>query len=343
MAHYRESIRNYEILNLGDFMFQSGTTIPNAKLAYKTYGKLNSDASNAIVLVHGVNGTHESAASVHIEGEGRAISPVKHFIIAPNMFGNGVSSSPSNTPPPFEGPDFPAVTIYDNVRAQHKLVTEKLGISKLKLVTGNSMGGLHSYHWAAMYPDMIENVVPICGTAKCSGHNWLFLEGLAAALEADPVFAGGRYTEYPHNGMKAFCTVYAGWAFSQEFFRQRGHEKLGLSSHKDVPDVLAQFFVPQDPNDLLIRTRAWQNADISGNPLYNGDLNAALGSIKAKAIVMPTSTDQYFWADDNRDEVSAMPNAEFREIPTIWGHMGGMGMDPADREFVDKAIRELID
>ena len=205
------------------------------------------------------------------------------------------------------------------------------------------MGGLQSYHWAAMYPDMVENVVPICGTAKCSGHNWLFLEGLAAALEADPVFAGGRYTDYPHDGMKAFCTVYAGWAFSQEFFRQRGHEKLGLSSHKDMPDVLAQFFVPQDPNDLLIRTRAWQNADISGNPLYNGDLNAALGSIKAKAIVMPTSTDQYFWADDNRDEVSAMPNAEFREIPTMWGHMGGMGMDPADREFVDKAIRELID
>ena len=75
MAHYRESIKDYEILNLGDFKFQSGTTIPNAKLAYKTYGKLNNDASNAIVLVHGVNGTHESTASVHIEGEGRAISP----------------------------------------------------------------------------------------------------------------------------------------------------------------------------------------------------------------------------------------------------------------------------
>ena len=343
MAHYRESIRDYETLNLGDFEFQSGITIPDAKLAYKTYGKLNSEASNAIVLVHGVNGTHESTASVLIEGEERAISPKRHFIIAPNMFGNGVSSSPSNTPPPFEGPDFPPVTIYDNVRAQHKLVREKLGISKLKLVAGSSMGGLQSFHWASMYPDMLENVVPICGAAKCSGHNWLFLEGLAATLEADPVFAGGRYTEYPQDGMKAFCTVYAGWAFSQEFFRQNGHEKLGLNSFKDMPDVLAQLFVPQDPNDLLIRIRAWQNADISDNPLYKGDLNAALGSIKAKAIVMPTSTDQYFWADDNRDEVSAMPNAEFREIPTVWGHMGGLGMDPADREFVDRAIRELID
>jgi|TARA_B100001971_G_scaffold33390_1_gene27905 homoserine O-acetyltransferase len=276
MPHYRESVEDYDVLNLGDFEFQSGTTIHEAKLAYKTYGKLNSEGSNAILIAVPVNGTHEDTASIHIEGEGRAISPEKHFIIAPDMFGNGLSSSPSNTPPPFEGADFPPATIYDNVKAQHKLVTEKLGVSKLKLVTGFSMGGLQAYHWAAMYPDMVENVVPICGTAKCSGHNWLFLEGLAAALEADPVFNGGRYTEYPPAGMKAFCTVYAGWAFSQEFFRQNGHEKLGLDSHKDMPDVLAQFFVPQDPNDLLIRTRAWQNADISDNPLYNGDMNVAL-------------------------------------------------------------------
>ena len=343
MAHYRESIRDYEILNLEDFEFQSGITVPNVKLAYKTYGKLNNEADNAILLLHGISGTHESTASVLTEGKERAISPQKHFIIAPNMFGNGLSSSPSNTPPPFDGPDFPPVTIYDNVRAQHKLVTEELGISKLRLVVGSSMGGLQSFHWAAIHPDVVENVLPICATAKCSGHNWLFLEGLVATLEADPIFAGGSYAEYPHEGMRAFCTVYAAWAFSQEFFRQDGHIKLGLNSSKDTPDVLAQLFVPQDPNDLLIRIRTWQNADISDNSLYKGDLNAALGSIKAKAIVMPSSTDQYFWPDDNRDEVSAMHNAEFREIPTMWGHMGGLGMDPADREFVDRAIRDLID
>ena len=106
--------------------------------------------------------------------------------------------------------------------------------------------------------------------------------------------------------------------------------------------VMAQFFVPQDPNDLLVRTRAWQNADISDNPKYNGNLEAALAGITARAIVMPASTDQYFWSDDNKDEVGGMPNAEFREIPSIWGHVAGMGMDPADREFIDNAIRELI-
>ena len=224
MPHYRDSISKYEIFNLGDFEFQGGTVLPNAKLAYKTLGTLNEDKSNVILLPHPVGGTHENSEQIYLEGENRAISPEKHFIIAPNMFGNGLSSSPSNTSNPFHGPNFPAVTIYDNIQAQHKLITEGLGISKIRLVTGFSMGGLQTFHWAAMYPDMVENFVPICGTAKCSGHNWLFLESLATAIAVDPVFDNGNYTEYPTSGMKAFNTIYSAWAFSQEFFRQNGHE-----------------------------------------------------------------------------------------------------------------------
>ena len=111
----------------------------------------------------------------------------------------------------------PDVTIFDNVIAQHKLITEVLGISKLKLVTGFSMGGLQTYHWAAMFPDMVENFVPICGTAKCSTHNWLFLESLYTCLKTDPVFSEGNYSEYPMAGMKAFCAVYAAWLFRKNF------------------------------------------------------------------------------------------------------------------------------
>ena len=85
MTHYRDSIIDYDILNLEDFEFQSGITVPNVKLAYKTYGKLNDDASNAVLLLHGISGTHESAVSVLIKGRNRAISPEKHFIIAPNI------------------------------------------------------------------------------------------------------------------------------------------------------------------------------------------------------------------------------------------------------------------
>ena len=342
MKHYREDIKNYNILNLGNFQFQSSEILPNAKLAYKTYGELNSQRDNAILIPVPVNGTHETAAEIHMAGEGRSISADRHFIIIPDMFGNGLSSSPSNADDPFQGPNFPAVTIYDNVKAQHELVTETLGISKLKLVTGFSMGGLQTYHWAALYPDMVENFVPICGSSKCSVHNWLFLESLTACLQADPVFAGGHYTEYPIAGMKAFCAVYAAWLFSQEFFRQSGLDLLGLENQEDVVSILYDTFIPQDPNDLLTRIRAWQNADISKNSIYESDLKFALSSITAKGIVMPGSTDQYFWADDNRDEVEILPNAEYREIPSIWGHGAGRGRTPADMEFVDQAISELI-
>ena len=342
MSHYRDSISEYEIFNLGDFEFQCGAVLPNAKLVYKTLGTLNKDKSNVILLPHPVGGTHENSERIYLEGENRAISPEKHFIIAPNMFGNGLSSSPSNTSAPFDGPNFPAVTIYDNIQAQHKLITEGLGIPKIRLVTGFSMGGLQTFHWAAMYPDMVENFVPICGTAKCSGHNWLFLESLATAIAVDPVFDNGNYTEYPTSGMKAFNTIYSAWAFSQEFFRQNGHENFGLESFKEMPDAFDDRLGPKDPNDILVHIRAWQNADISNNPHYNGNFKAALGAITARGFIMPTSTDQYFWADDNRDEASLISNVSFREIPSIWGHVGGSLSQPYERKIADDAIRELI-
>jgi homoserine O-acetyltransferase len=342
MSHYRDSINEYEIFNLGDFEFQCGSVLPNAKLAYKTLGTLNEDKSNVILLPHPVGGTHENSERIYLEGENRAISPEKHFIIAPNMFGNGLSSSPSNTSAPFDGPNFPAVTIYDNIEAQHKLLTEVLGISKIRLVTGFSMGGLQTFHWAAMYPDIVENFVPICGTAKCSGHNWLFLESLATAMAVDPVFDNGNYTEYPTSGMKAFNTIYSAWVFSQEFFRQNGHENFGLESFKEMPDAFDALLGPKDPNDILVHIRAWQNADISNNPRYRRNLKVALESIKADGFIMPTSTDQYFWSDDNRDEAALIPNATFREIPSIWGHAGGSLSQPHERKIVDDAIRELI-
>tara|TARA_Y100001934_G_scaffold85937_1_gene106794 strand:- start:103 stop:1134 length:1032 start_codon:yes stop_codon:yes gene_type:complete len=342
MEHYRASIKDYEIFDLGDFRFQSGQVLPNSKLAYKTYGELNSKRDNAILIPVPVNGSHESTADIHMKGDGRAISPKKHFVIIPNMFGNGLSSSPSNTPPPFSGPKFPDVTIFDNVIAQHKLITEVLGISKLKLVTGFSMGGLQTYHWAAMFPDMVENFVPICGTAKCSTHNWLFLESLYTCLKTDPVFSEGNYSEYPIAGMKAFCAVYAAWLFSQEFFRQGGLDLLGLENKDDLVNILYEGFIPQDPNDLLTRIKAWQNADISANDIYNSDLQLALRSITAKGIIMPSSTDQYFWSEDNRDEVKDLQNAEYKEIPSIWGHGAGGGRSVEDMRFVDRAITELI-
>ena len=169
--------------NLATLSCRAARHCADVKLAYKTFGTLSPAKDNVIVYPTWYSGQHYD--NEWLVGEGIALDPAKYFIIIPNMLGNGLSSSPSNFPEPYNGPRFPDVTAYDNVKAQHKLVTEKFGIEHIQLVTGWSMGALQTFHWGAMYPDMMDKLAPFCGSAKCSRHNFVFLEGVKAALSAD--------------------------------------------------------------------------------------------------------------------------------------------------------------
>src|SRR5271167_705668 len=166
---------DYEIFELGDVGLQSGITLRQAKLAYKTYGKLAPSRDNVIVMPTFYGGQH--ADTEPMMQAGRAVDPDRYFIIVPNMLGNGLSSSPSNTLPPFDRAAFPNVTLYDNVVCQHRLVTEHLGIDRIRLVVGFSMGAQQAFQWGALYSDMIGGIAPLCGSARTSPHNYLFLEG----------------------------------------------------------------------------------------------------------------------------------------------------------------------
>lgn len=334
---------DYETLELGNVVLQSGMTLRGAKLAYKTFGTLNSAKDNVIVMPTFYGGHHTN--NEPLIGEGKALDPTKYFIVIPNMFGNGISSSPSNTPSPFDRARFPNVTLYDNVMCQHRLVTEKLGVERIALVCGFSMGAQQTFHWGALFPDMVERILPWCGSAKTSRHNFVFLEGAKAALTADDAWNGGWYDEPPSKGLRAFARVYAGWGPSQAFYRERVYEKhLGYSSIEDY--IVTNWegrFLTFDANDLLAMLWSWQHADISANALYKGNVASALGAIKARAIVMPSETDQYFPTADSEFEVSYMPNAELRPIPSIWGHgAGSPGLNPADNDFLDTALEELL-
>jgi homoserine O-acetyltransferase/O-succinyltransferase len=334
---------DYEIHDLGDVRLQRGATIRNCKLAYKTFGQLNASKDNAIVYPTWYSGQHYD--NEWLVGKGMALDPDKYFIIIPNMFGNGLSSSPSNTPEPYNAARFPQITAYDNVKQQHRLVTEKFGIKKLRLVTGWSMGALQTFHWGAMFPDMCERIAPFCGSAKCSRHNFVFLEGVKAALTADAAWNNGWYTGKPEKGLRAMARVYAGWGFSQAFYRQELDLKtLGFSTLEDFLVAFWEgFFLPKDANNLLAMLWTWQNGDISDNELYNRDYKKALGAIKAKAYVMPGSTDLYFPPEDSEIEVSHMPNAKFIPIKSIWGHFaGGPGTSKEDVAFLDVKLKELL-
>jgi homoserine O-acetyltransferase/O-succinyltransferase len=116
---------------------------------------------------------------------------------------------------------------------QHKLVTEHLGIERLALVTGWSMGAGQTYQWAVSYPEMVPRILPFCGSARTSLHNIVFLEGVKAALTADAAWNHGWYSEQPTKGLRALARVYAGWGFSQAFYWNRVYEELGFSSLED--------------------------------------------------------------------------------------------------------------
>ena len=323
-----------------DFTTQNGETI-DINLVYAKHGELSATRDNAILVVTSYSATHEDAEALFARSDVLDLSG--HCVIVVNMLSNSLSSSPSNTPPPWDGPRFPLCTVHDNVRAQHQLITQELGLERLRLVMGFSMGGLHSFEWGAQHSDMVDAILPICGAARVSKHNWFFLEGVKSALLADPEFNNGEYTARPEMGMQAFATVYGGWVFSQEFFRKELFKDLGMEKTHDVIGFMKDYFYRREANDLLGMLATWQAADISDNGRFSGDFDKALQAITSRAIVMPGKTDLYFRVADSDYEVSRMPNAELRVIDSDLGHIAGSGLDPIGKADIDQAIVDLLD
>ncbi|KAJ5780047.1 Homoserine acetyltransferase [Penicillium paradoxum] len=349
------SQEQYETFKLGDWQLQSGEKIENAHIAYKTFGDPKSPA-----IVYPTWFSGRISDNFWLIGEHKFLNPERFFIIIPALFGNGQSSSPSNQPNP--GP-FPKVSFYDNVRAQHELVTKHFAIAHLRAVIGWSMGGAQTFQWATQYPDFMDIVVPFCSSAKTSLHNQVFLEGVKASLIAvkKSCSAGtgkigiNRETTEAHAwtaeekdvGLKAMGRVYAGWGFSQAFYRQRLYETvLGF---KDLEDFMVNFWekwaCSKEPENLLVMLQTWQNGDVSQQEPHNGNFERAMASIKAKALVLPSNTDLYFPPEDSEYEVACMkPGVGTLDIyPSIWGHWaGGPGDSKEDVEWLDNKLTQFF-
>jgi homoserine O-acetyltransferase len=335
------SVVDYEIFNAGDVRLQSGEVFHDLRLAYKTYGRLNGARDNVIVYP-------TSFAAQHTDTEwlvspGNALDPERYFVVIPNLFGNGLSSSPSNTP----DVPFPTISYHDAVAVQHRLMTEQLGISTIAMAYGWSMGGMQAYHWAATYPEMVQRAAVVCGSARCSPFNHIFLEGVKAALTADPAFVDGRFVARPVAGMRAMGRVYAGWAMSHGFYRDELWRELGFTS---LEDFLARSwdgaFARRDANDLLAQISIWQRGDISNSPAFGGDLPKAMAAITSRMLLMPGQTDRYFQVQDNEAELPLLVNvrsAELKPIPSLYGHRAGNpALIPADRALLNATISVFL-
>lgn len=328
------------VLELGDLPAERGGVITSARLAWQAHGALNASRDNVIVYPCSYGADHEELA--WLIGPDAVLDPARWFIVVPDMFSNGRSSSAADT----DGFP-PLVTMADNVRAQHRLLTGHFGVTKVAAAYGFSMGAGQAYHWAALFPDFVERAIVVCGSARTSVHNKVFLSGLLRTLEAAPEYQGnGRFSAEPLAALRAFAHIYAGWGLSQDFYRERLFETaLG------EPDLAAflqhdweESFGALRAANLYAQALTWQEADISANDLYAGDLVRALGAITARVLLMPSATDLYFRVADNEAELRHLRHAELATIPSIWGHAAGSPEGiPADLEFLTSHVRSWLD
>jgi len=332
----------FETHDFGDFDLEDGGKIRALKLAYATFGTLSPRKDNAILFPTWYSGTSKSIELAYV-GPGRALDPEKYFIVLVNQIGNGLSSSPHNTPIPFNGPRFPYVRIGDDVRAQHRLVTEKFGIEKLELVLGASMGAQQTCEWAVRFPAAVQRAAPIAGLSKVTPHNRLLVETFIEAISSDPAFDGGCYADPQavQRGLRRHARLFAATGFTPSLFNTAGWKKLGFSSADDfVIGFVENHFLGQDPGNLIFQLSKWKAGDVGRNTA--GDLKAALARITAKTCVIAIEEDGFFSLKDIAFEQAFIPNSTLQRVSSQWGHLALFGIDPLYNERVDTLLKKLL-
>ncbi|HUA56640.1 MAG TPA: alpha/beta fold hydrolase [Candidatus Sulfotelmatobacter sp.] len=323
--------------DLGDLALSAGGVMRDAKLSWKAHGTLAPNRDNVVVYPTSYSAQHPELE--WLIGPDAILDPTRFFIVQPDMFGNGLSSSPSTLA------DYPPlVTSWDNVAAQRRLLAERFGVERVFCVYGWSMGAQQAYHWAAAYPDAVERIVAVCGSARTAVHNRVFLASLMAVLEAAPEHrGGGRFAAEPVPTMRAFARIYASWAMSQDFYRAGLHLKGEADLESFLRNQWDARWSQRRAANLYAQLRCWDGGDIGAHTDYGGDLAAALRAIKARVLLMPGETDLYFRVADSQAELPHLRHARLLPIPSIWGHRAGNPMaNPEDAAFLRRAVRDWL-
>lgn len=323
---------------LGDLPVQHGGVIRDARIVWRSHGTLNAARDN--VILYPCSYTAQHPGMEFLIGPDGILDPTRWFIVIPNMFSNGLSSGAAETP------DYPAVVSgWDLIQSQRRMLAELWGITRLAAVYGFSMGAQQAYHWAALCPEMVQRAFVLCGSARTTVHNRVFLSGLLRTLEAAPEhLGGGRFSAEPRASLRAFGHIYAGWALSQDFYRAGLYQSV-LGAPDLETYLRTEWEAPYDGRraaNLYAQIITWLHGDISANPLYDNDLERALGAIQARMLLLPSETDLYFRVADNAAELPHLKHAELRPIPSIWGHRAGNpnpALLPAEFAFVRDAVR----
>jgi homoserine O-acetyltransferase len=298
--------------SLGDLKLESGEVIHDCRIGYRTYGNLDASKSNAILFPTWFGGTTAQLAGNFKPGE--MIDTGKYFVVSVDAIGNGVSTSPSNsqTQPRMK---FPRFSIRDMVESQHRLATEVLHLNHLRAVMGISMGGMQTFEWMVAYPDFMDRAIPIVGSPRLMPFDVLLWQSEIHAIEADPNWKNGDYTQRPAAAMRTVSDI-SHLALTTP--AKYGRDNAG----KDMSAVLAADAKTQldavDTNDHYRQLQAMLGHDIFRR--FGGDPKRAAAAIKARVTAIIATQDHMVNPGPAREFAGAL-KATVVELSGDCGHI----------------------
>ena len=334
-------------------LLQCGASITNYQLAYETYGRLNADRSNAVLICHALNASHHVAGCYegkprsegwwdNMVGPGKSVDTDRFFVIGVNNLGSCFGSTgPMHANPAtgrIYGADFPVVTVEDWVHAQARLL-DALGIEQLAAVMGGSLGGMQALSWTLQYPDRVRHCVGVATAPNLSAQNIAFNEVARRAILSDPEFYGGHYYErgvVPARGLRlarmiGHITYLSGSVMEEKFGRDRvaamadrvGYQfdvEFEIESYlRYQGDKFSEYF---DANTYLLITRALDYFDPAR--AHGGNLRQAFAQARAKFLLISFSTDWRFSPARSRELAKALLDSQhdlsYAEIDAPHGH-----------------------
>ena len=353
-----------------EFILESGEKLSPVTLAYETYGTLNSDKSNAILILHALSGNahvagfHEGDQDPgwwdNMIGSGKAFDTDKYFVICSNVIGGcqgstGPSSNNPKTNNPY-GLDFPLITIKDMVEAQSRLVSS-LGISKLLCVAGGSMGGMQVLQWTVSFPEMVQTAIPIATSARHSPQQIAFNEVGRQAIMADPAWKDGNYYGHaaPSRGlavarMIGHITYMSDASMAEKFGRRVKEERTGkkFSPDFEVEGYLQyrgdNFVKRFDANSYLYITKAIDRFDLTNGAGLEKVFKSASG---IKFLVIAFKSDWLYPAYQSKEIVRACKQAQidvsYCELNSTYGHDAFLVEVEEQEHFIKNFLRRISD
>jgi len=330
-AHLRACISDAtRFIELPDpVRLESGERLDNVVVAYRTWGDLGNASDRAVLICHALTGSADVEAWwPDIIGAGRAFDPAKDFIVCANILGSCYGTTGPVTPKPGAagryGAAFPAISVRDMVEVERALL-DVLGIERLELVTGPSLGGMQALEWAAMYPERVGSIVPIGVGGRHSAWCIGISEAQRAAIEADPNWNGGDYSDDnpPRQGlaaarMMAVCTYRSWQSFDERFGRHKRDQALfEVQSYlRHQGEKINSRF---DANTYMTLTRAMHTHDLGRG---RGDYDEVLSRIRQPALVVSVSTDTLYPPHEQRALADGLPNSSHVLLECAHGHDG---------------------